>query len=122
MSLLYRIRKWLQESPHSVPEEELPEEAPEPKRTPVLELHAYRSHSANTGTVTTVYYADSSWRDLDPQPAMASARILQSEILAAYKAFLSDDEGAVPYIHLGDIVIKCADITGIRVVVGLEKP
>jgi hypothetical protein len=121
MSLLYRIRKWLQESPHSVPEEGLPEEAPEPKRIPALELHVYRSYTSNSSAVTTIYYTNPSWQDMDSQAAMASARILQSEILATYRAFLSGDVEAVPYIHLGDTLIRCDDITTIRAVVGWGK-
>lgn len=122
MSILYSIRKWLQESPRPVPEEEPHEkEVPESKRIPWLELHVYRSHTSNN-SVTTIYHTNPSWQDMDSQAAMASACILQSEILATYKTFLSGDVDAVPYIHLADTIIRCDDITAIRAVVGWGKP
>jgi hypothetical protein len=58
---------------------------------------------------------------MSKEAALASARILQCEIFAAYKAFLSNSAVAVPYLHIGDIVIQFVDITSLRVAVGLEK-
>lgn len=118
MSIVHSIRKWLRESPHS-PTPQEPTcgiEAPPPRRKPILEITAQ-----HTEMVTTIRYSDARWADLPPEAARASACILQSEILAAYKAFLSYSEGAAPYLHVSDVVIRFSDITALRVQVVSEK-
>ena len=124
MPIVHSIRKWLRESPHSPTPQESNDgiEAPPLRSRPILEIHVYRSYTQNNGKVTTIYYSDLGWEDMSKEAALASARILQCEIFAAYKAFLSNSAVAVPYLHIGDIVIQFADITAIRAVVGWRKP
>lgn len=123
MSIVHSIRKWLRESPHSpTPQESTCGiEAPPPRRKPIVEFHVYRSYSARTGTITEIYYSDLGWGELSKEAAYAAACILQCEALAAYKAFLSNVPGSVPYLHVGDVVIQFSDITALRVAVGWEK-
>jgi hypothetical protein len=123
MPIMHSIRKWLQESPHSptLHEPTCGDEASSQRRNPVVEFHVYRSCGVRTGTITEIYYSELGWGELSKDAAYAAACILQCEALAAYKAFLSNVPGSVPYLHVGDIVIQFSDITALRVLVQTKK-